>query len=267
MRRIAMARLENIGSAPIPPAVLAAHEAAVEVLGSEKFVDVATAAVESLTHVDRFYVFDICDNARQLRPLIHRYEPEKPPVADGMYARQFLPTDPVKRAIDTVDESPATWCVRVAPSDIIADRYRRMLESSGIVERVSFIRRARHGWRCMTVARRAESGPFGDQEVDVLGGFARLLMPMIERNDALAGQKPLSTEATIEELEARFARLFPALTRRERETCARAAVGMTAEGAALDLNIGVASVLTYRKRAYQRLGVSSAYELSRLVMR
>jgi DNA-binding CsgD family transcriptional regulator len=92
-------------------------------------------------------------------------------------------------------------------------------------------------------------------------------MPMIERNDALAGHKSLSTEATVEELEARFGRLFPALTRRERETCARAAVGITAEGAALDLGIGVASVLTYRKRAYQRLGVSTAYELARLVMR
>ena len=90
-----MARLENIGSAPISPAVLAAHEAAIEVLGSEKFVDAATAAVESLTHVDRFYVFDICDNARQLRPLIHHYEAEKPPVADGLYARQFRTSSPI----------------------------------------------------------------------------------------------------------------------------------------------------------------------------
>jgi DNA-binding CsgD family transcriptional regulator len=262
-----MAHLENIGAAPISPAVLAAHEAAVEGLGSERFVDATTAAVERLTHVDRFYVFDICDNARQLRPLIRHCEPEKQPVADGMYARQFLPTDPVKRAIDTVDESPATWCVRVAPSDIVADRYRHMLQSSGIVERVSFIRQVRHGWRCMTVARRGESGAFEDGELELLGGFARLLMPIIERNDTLAGQRQLSTEATIDELEARFARRFPALTTRERETCARAAVGMTAEGAALDLGIGVASVLTYRKRAYQRLGVSSAYELARLVMR
>jgi DNA-binding CsgD family transcriptional regulator len=262
-----MAHLENIGAAPIPPAVLAAHEAVVEVLGSEKFVETATAAVESLTHVDRFYVFDICDHGRQMRPLIHRCEPEKPHVAHGMYVRQFLPTDPVKRAIDIVDESPATWCVRVEPSDIVAERYRQMLVSSGIVERVSFLRQVRNGWRCMTVARRSESGAFEDGELELVGGFARLLMPMIERNGALAGQTPQSTEATIDELEARFARLFPVLTPRERETCARAAVGMTAEGAALDLGIGVASVLTYRKRAYQRLGVSSAYELARLVMR
>jgi DNA-binding CsgD family transcriptional regulator len=262
-----MAHLENIGSAPIPPAVLAAHEAAVGVLGSAKFVDAATAAVESLTHVDRFYVFDIEDNTRNTRRLIHHCEPEKPLVADGMYARQFLPTDPVIRAIDVIEEPEATWRVRVAPSDIVADRYRQMLVSSGIVERVSFVRRARESWRCMTVARRRSSGAFEDRELELLGGFARLLMPMIERNDALASQKPLGTEATIDELESRFARFFPALTRRERETCARAAVGMTAEGAALDLGIGVASVLTYRKRAYQRLGVSSAYELSRLVMR
>jgi DNA-binding CsgD family transcriptional regulator len=71
----------------------------------------------------------------------------------------------------------------------------------------------------------------------------------------------------VSELEGRFARLFPDLTGRERQTCARAAIGMTAEGAALDLGIATSSILTYRKRAYRRLGVTSAYELARLVMR
>ena len=119
----------------------------------------------------------------------------------------------------------------------------------------------------MTVARRRGSGAFDEDELELLGGFARLLMPMIERNEALAGHKPLSTQAAVDELERRFGKLFPALTLRERETCARAAVGMTAEGTALDLGIAVSSILTYRKRAYQRLGVTSAYELARLVMR
>lgn len=71
----------------------------------------------------------------------------------------------------------------------------------------------------------------------------------------------------IEELEQRFAARFPALTPREREVCARAAIGVSVEGAALDLAIATSSVLTYRKRAYQRLGISSAYELACLVLR
>jgi DNA-binding CsgD family transcriptional regulator len=42
---------------------------------------------------------------------------------------------------------------------------------------------------------------------------------------------------------------------------------MSVEAAALDMNIGRASVLTYRKRAYARLGVSSANELCKIVMK
>ncbi len=62
----------------------------------------------------------------------------------------------------------------------------------------------------MTVARRGNSGTFDDDELELLGGFARLLMPMIARNEALAGHATLSTKAAIDELEGRFSRLFPA---------------------------------------------------------
>lgn len=57
------------------------------------------------------------------------------------------------------------------------------------------------------------------------------------------------------------------LTRREREVCARAAVGMSAEATARDLGVAKTSVLTYRQRAYQRLEVASPFELCALVMR
>jgi DNA-binding CsgD family transcriptional regulator len=42
---------------------------------------------------------------------------------------------------------------------------------------------------------------------------------------------------------------------------ARALAGLTSAGIALDLRISLNTVLTYRKRAYGRLGVSSQAEL------
>jgi DNA-binding CsgD family transcriptional regulator len=45
------------------------------------------------------------------------------------------------------------------------------------------------------------------------------------------------------------------------EVCARTIVGMTAEGISIDLGIAHPTVLTYRRRAYARYGVSSAHEL------
>lgn len=55
------------------------------------------------------------------------------------------------------------------------------------------------------------------------------------------------------------------LTVRELDVCARSLLGMTAEGTALELGIKQSSVVTYRKRAYARLGISSQSELFRLI--
>lgn len=55
------------------------------------------------------------------------------------------------------------------------------------------------------------------------------------------------------------------LTSRELDVCSRSLLGMTAEGTALDLDIKISSVVTYRKRAYARLGISSQAELFHLL--
>lgn len=64
----------------------------------------------------------------------------------------------------------------------------------------------------------------------------------------------------------RLVALERGMTQRELDVCARTLIGLTAEGIALDLNIKKTSVLTYRKRAYARLGISSQTQLFRLLV-
>jgi DNA-binding CsgD family transcriptional regulator len=64
----------------------------------------------------------------------------------------------------------------------------------------------------------------------------------------------------------RLAQLCPALSGREREVLAWSAIGLTSEGIALQLNIGLNTVQTYRKRAYRRLSISSQNELMHRLM-
>lgn len=92
--------------------------------------------------------------------------------------------------------------------------------------------------------------------------LAALLLPMLPVN-AAARSKPRHVSAA--QLEERFARRYPKLTLRERQVRARAAIGMAVEPTALDIGVAKTSVQTYRQRAYQRLNVSSSYELSSLV--
>ena len=74
-----------------------------------------------------------------------------------------------------------------------------------------------------------------------------------------------SKESALLHFRRRLLILDRGLTARELDVMARAIIGMTAEGTALDINVKKSSVVTYRKRAYERLGVSSLPELFRLV--
>jgi DNA-binding CsgD family transcriptional regulator len=261
-----MGLLTRIDAAPLDASVLTVYSEALEAIGSAQFQTVAAKAVRRIAPVDRLYVFDGDEASSVVACRVHEVEPEKVHISHLTYSTQYLPTDPVQQAIRFADSPQATVMVRVAPEDIAPASYRRMLQDAGIAERVSFIQRAQGRWRCLTVARKTAAGGFSDQELSRLGDFTRLFMPMVYRHQDLA-QQPGPARSSVDELEERFSARFPELTRREREVCARAAIGMTVEGAALDLDIGKASVLTYRKRAYQRLGVTSPYELAQLVMR
>jgi DNA-binding CsgD family transcriptional regulator len=130
------------------------------------------------------------------------------------------------------------------------------------VERISIIQRGADAWRVINVARHASDGRFSDREIGSLIGLACLVLPMLplSRRGTHAPRPP-----TVRELEERFANRCASLTPRERQVCARAAVGMSVEATALELGIGKTSVLTYRQRAYQRLRVASPFELCGLV--
>jgi DNA-binding CsgD family transcriptional regulator len=60
---------------------------------------------------------------------------------------------------------------------------------------------------------------------------------------------------------------FAGLTGREREVCLRILSGQSSEAISSELSISIHSTLTYRRRAYERLGISSQNELFGLVLK
>ena len=259
-----MTVLKRIEADPIASAVLPAFEAILGKLGAAGFYRNFIRVLKDQMPIDRLYFIEGTAGAE---PLIAETEADKPAVPGSTYITQFLPTDPLQTAIMMVCDPAVVVRLQVTPRDIVVPRYRAMLERAGVIERVSFVQNYNKAWRCLTVVRRAPSGAFSDPELEWLGGFFRLATPLIDRHRVLVGEVVEDRADRIAELEGRFASGFPDLTPRERQICARAAIGVSIEGAALDLGIGTSSVLTYRKRAYRRLGVTSAYELARLVMR
>jgi DNA-binding CsgD family transcriptional regulator len=258
-------QMKRIDGRRIAPEVLGAFEQAAAAIGTESFYDAVNRGLRSCVRIDRLYLIDA--SARS-QPLIAQTENGAPPISGPAYVSRFLPSDPLQAAIGHLPQKEMILQLKVTPSDIVVPIYRRMLERADVIERVSFVRkRARSGWRCLTVARRRQSGHFVERELDWLGGYYRLLSPLVDRHRTLVGDTVEDRVGRILELEARFARHCPHLTARERQVCARATLGMSVEGAALDLGIAATSVQTYRKRAYRRLAVGSAQELAGLVLR
>lgn len=258
-----MIGLRRIERDPVPAAVLPSWEGVLRGAGRDGFYDSLSRSIRQALPVDRLYLIR---GSMRASPLIAEGEVGKPFVSGETYVRQFLPADPLQAAIDAGAGDDAVLRLLVAPRDIKVPAYRAMLEQAGVTERLSFLRRTANSWSCMTLVRRQPAGPFSDGELDWLGGYFRLLLPMIELEEAAAPARPATSAERIARLEERFARRYPQLTRRECQVCARAAIGVSTEGAALDLGIGIASVLTYRQRAYRRLDVGSAFELAALVM-
>jgi DNA-binding CsgD family transcriptional regulator len=226
------------------------YERLLAAMGTEEFGStVREAILKVTTGARRIYLFEA--TGRVANSL--QYFSCEPGLAElfPLYSRSYLALDPVSEAYRAAVTLSETVVQRIVPSDIASAGFRRrFFEEPGIVERISIVQRGADGWRVLNVARHVSDGCVSDQELAALVNLACLALPMLPLNRA----KPRGVQQlSVEQLEERFAMRHPDLTARERQVCA------------LDLGVGKSSVLTYRQRAYQRLRVTSPYQLCSLV--
>lgn len=256
-----MPHVETISDFRVPATLSSAYERMIEGLKSGGLGAAVRDAIDHHTGgAKRLYLYEARgDDDSRLR--FHSCEPGMNALFP-LYLR-YRRLDPVCQAYRAAPHQGDIVMQRVRPLDIACSDFRqRFFDQAGIVERLSIVQRGAGEWRAMNVARHRDKGHFSDTEVGNIVGIASLALPLLTLDDASSEKMQA---LGIDRLEERFASLCPALSRREREVCARAAKGMSVEATALHLEIGKASVHTYRQRAYRRLGISSPIELSALI--
>ncbi len=257
-----MPEIMQINDRRMPEAIGGAYEKLLPKIGTEEFGSTVRDCVASTTAgVRRIYLFEA--TGREHSDL--QYYFCEPSLTDHLpaYSKHYLRLDPVWDAYRAAPANRDMALLRIRPQDIASPGFRHtFFEDCGIVERVSVIQRGSDQWRVINVARHQNDGCFSDAEISALVALASLALPMLPLNRA---HQAKCDQLTVFQLEDRFAARFEDLTARERQVCARAAIGMSVEATALDLAIAKTSVLTYRRRAYHRLGVTSPYELCSLV--
>ncbi len=257
-----MSHIKQITDWRAPTSMGVLYEKLLTAIGTDDFGLTVRDAVMAVTAgVRRIYLFEATGREESSLQYFH-CEPGLVGLFPA-YRKWYQPLDPVSDAYRAAPERSNVAIQRVRPADIESPGFRRrFFEEPGIIERVSVIQRGADAWRVINVARHSSEGCCSDEELGALIGLSCLILPMLPLNrQRRSSPEPLS----VAQLEERFAARYSSLTLRERQVCARAAVGMTVEATALELGIAKTSVLTYRQRAYQRLGVTSPFELCALV--
>jgi DNA-binding CsgD family transcriptional regulator len=177
------------------------------------------------------------------------------------YAGQFHESDPNRDALFEGEGAAPIMLPAFAPR-MYGARYRKIFfQDSGIVDKCATA--IWTGDTCFYVNfyRIAAQGRFSAAQRERLEAIAPAIAASVARH--------FQKSAPDQSLAALFATRVPlaALTPREQEVCRRILSGSSSEAISQALGISLHSTLTYRKRAYERLGISSQSELFAIVLR
>ncbi|WP_426613675.1 helix-turn-helix transcriptional regulator [Bradyrhizobium sp. McL0616] len=179
------------------------------------------------------------------------------------YAGQFHESDPNRDALFEGAGSAPIMLPSFAPR-MYGARYRKIFfADSGIVDKCATAIWVDDTCFYVNFYRIAAQGRFSDAQRAQL----RAIAPAIGASVARHFQH--STAAPEQNLPALFATRVPLadLTPREQEVCRHILLGLSSEAISQALGISLHSTLTYRKRAYERLGISAQNELFSIVLR
>lgn len=192
------------------------------------------------------------------------------------YVRQFHARDPMfARLVD----GAAVGLDAPQPLDLHSDydpAYRNhFFDRNDLVDKTATIGRVEHGSVLCNFYRMGGSGPYSAEERRRLERILPLITAFISAHYQLVrtASRDLGgedargrTRSLVHTIVGKCVPPFDRLTPREREVCERILLGYTSIGIGLDLDIALSSVLTYRKRAYEKLGISTQNELFALCL-
>lgn len=179
------------------------------------------------------------------------------------YAGQFHESDPNRDALFE-GEGRAPIVLPAFSPRMYGARYRKMFfVDSGIVDKCATAIWVDHTCFYVNFYRIAAQGRFSAAQFERLQAIAPAIGASVARHFQ---QGATSAEQSLAALFATRAPLAD-LTPRESQVCRRILSGFSSEAISRALGISLHSTLTYRKRAYERLGISSQSELFAIVLR
>lgn len=220
--------------------------ALIDAAGTDTFAPLLLDAATRAAHIDEIFAYRAATNGPPHMALSISKIEDAAARADN-YVREFHRFDPVTRIRATATE--ANFVVRVSAADLAEPHYKALcFDGPHFADKLCF--GARDGAACIVLSF-YRSNAAGEINETALRPLANLALSILAKQS-------LDPMPLVDRIEHKLAYRYPQLTPRERQVCARTIAGWTADQSAADLGIRHTTVLTYRQRAYQRLGFRSA---------
>jgi DNA-binding CsgD family transcriptional regulator len=242
--------------------------AAVAAIGTDGFPERFLAVLAAVAGTDLCSAFEIgADGAPRYLFSAGRH-PEIPDFAESAslaYARNYWQRDrATQRAL--MQAAGTAQLVRQAWNGITDPDYRRACyERGGIVERLTIYAGGRRPLFASAYRTRA-SGHSSPAEVEALGEAADLLVALLARHVDLVRRPGEPRPEPVSELVRRLLDSGHALSEREAAVAAALHLGRTQREISASTGIALSSVITYRRRAYRKLGVRDRRGLADMLL-
>lgn len=241
----------------------------VQALGSDGFGACLGATLHQELAVDQVMVFQAAGQA-PWRTLVAQ-NMRNASVAERLanaYTRHFWARDPKRGVIRALMPKQ----VELQSSDdlfaVDAEYRNTLFTQPDLVDKVSLFFRGTSATYYINLYRGSTAGAFKRADLERLQLTCDFLSALVEKHAMLVEPSQASTVAQIEAFfRAVQPNLRARLSFRELETCARVVLGYSSEAIAIDLGVSVHSAITFRKRAFAKLGFATHQELFEFVLR
>ena len=245
-----------------------------KVSGSSAFQQALFEFLNAVVPVDHCVVFTYSDGTGPGHLFTHsKMEADQARQLADDYVKRFHGEDPhYERVKSGAGEEEALIHLDLAEDYDPAYR-NHFFDRSQLVDKASTIGAVEQGSVYCNFYRMSGSGRYSPDDWALLQRMLPLVTAVISihfrlsgaNEDADASQNKRDS-SLVHSIISGGTNEFAVLTPRERQVCERILLGYTSVGIGLDLDIAPSSVVTYRRRAYTKLGIATQNELFRLCL-
>lgn len=254
-----------------PQMIIDTLPSVIRAVGTPSFAEHWLKAINHELKVDHFSLF-IFDPA--LKPKVNCSAslvlPSITTMAGKIYLQYFYLSDPnmdIIRQSDLPSEGPLL--LRLKAADIRNPQYRKLIyDEYELCERLSWVGRVEGIWYIANLYRNNSTGGFTQEDIRKITKLSELFLSLIELHLSIVSPQAIQpgSKPSLDWMEQTVGELGSSLTPREIQVCARALLGLTRSGIALDLGVKPPTINTLTQRAYAKLNISNLNELFALCL-